>query len=219
MKLEQFLAENRQQEGGGAFQLENSKLLEVKVDGTVWAKAGSMVAYRGNLKFKRKSGGLGKWLKKSLTGEGARTMEVSGKGLLYLADQKKEIHVIELEAQDALSVNGNDILVFQSSVEWDIKLMKKAAGLIAGGLFNMQLRGPGLVAFTTHGPPLVLETPAITDPQATVAWSANLQPGFKTNISLGTLLGRSAGETFQMNFEQPNGFDVVQPYEEGRVAG
>lgn len=89
MKLDQFLADNRQREGGGAFQLENSKLLEVKVDGALWAKAGSMVAYRGNLKFKRKSGGLGKWLKKSLTGEGARTMEVSGKGLLYLADQKK----------------------------------------------------------------------------------------------------------------------------------
>ncbi|MEA3342147.1 MAG: AIM24 family protein [Chloroflexota bacterium] len=127
--------------------------------------------------------------------------------------------MIELEAQDALSVNGNDILAFQSSVEWDIKLIKKAAGMMAGGLFNVQLRGPGMIAFTTHGRPLVLETPAVTDPQATVAWSANLKPDFKTNINLGTLLGRSAGETFQMDFRQPNGFVVVQPYEESGAAG
>jgi uncharacterized protein (AIM24 family) len=215
MKLAEFLESNRQQEGGGAFQLESSKLLEIKVDGSVWAKAGSMVAYRGDLKFKQKHGGLGKWLKKSLTGEGAFTMEVTGTGLLYVADQGKEIHVLELEAGNAVSVNGSDVLAFQSSVSWDIKMMRKAAGMAAGGLFNIQLTGPGMIAFTTHGKPLVLRTPVITDPQATVAWDARLQPGFRTDISLGTLLGRSSGETFQLEFAQSGGFVVVQPFEEG----
>lgn len=218
MKLAEFLNQNTQKEGGGAFQLENSKLLEIKVDGAVWAKAGSMVAYGGSLKFAQKSGGMGKWLKKSLTGEGALTMEITGSGVLYVADQGKEVHILELEASDAISVNGNDVLAFQSSVQWDIKMMRKAAGMAAGGLFNMELRGPGLIAFTTHGKPLVLGTPVITDPQATVAWSTAVQPSFRTDISIGTLFGRSSGETFQLEFGQPNGFVVVQPYEEGGAA-
>lgn len=218
MKLADFINENTQKEGGGAFQLESSKLLEAKVDGSVWAKAGSMVAYAGSLKFAQKHGGVGKWLKKSLTGEGALTMEVSGSGTLYLADQGKEIHIVELEASDAISVNGNDVLAFQSSVKWDIKMMRKAAGMAAGGLFNMQLEGPGLIAFTTHGAPLVLGTPVVTDPQATVAWSTRHQPDFRTDISFGTLLGRSSGETFQLDFKKPGGFVVVQPYEEGGAA-
>lgn len=218
MQLQQFLSENRQKEGGGAFQLESTKMLEVKVDGAVWAKAGSMVAYRGNLNFQSKSGGLSKWIKKAVTGEGGHTMQVTGQGVLYLADQGKQIHILELTSGDALSVNGNDVLAYQDTVSSDVRMMRKAAGMVAGGLFNVHLQGPGLIAFTTHGKPLVLETPAITDPQATVAWSANVSPEFRTDINLGTLLGRSSGETFQMDFQQPGGFVVVQPYEEGGAA-
>jgi uncharacterized protein (AIM24 family) len=218
MKLAEFIDSNQQKEGGGAFQLESSKLLEVKVDGSVWAKAGAMVAYAGSLKFAQKHGGMGKWLKKAVTGEGSLTMEVTGNGVLYLADQGKEVHVLELEAGDAISVNGNDVLAFQSSVQWDIKMMRKAAGMAAGGLFNMQLQGPGLIAFTTHGKPLVLGTPVVTDPQATVAWSTSAEPDFRTDISVGTLFGKSSGETFQLDFKKPGGFVVVQPYEEGGAA-
>lgn len=53
----------------------------------------------------------------------------------------------------------------------------------------------------------------MTDPNATVAWSANLTPELKTDISMRTLVGRSGGEAFQMAFEG-DGFVVVQPYEE-----
>lgn len=215
MKLNQFLNENREQESGDAFQLENSRLLRVIVEEMVWAKAGAMVAYLGDLKFKQSSGGFSKWLKKSFTGEGTHTMKVTGNGWLYLADQGKQIHILELEANEAISVNGNDILAFQDSITWEIKLMRKAAGMMAGGLFNMHLSGPGLVAFTTHGKPLVLKTPAVTDPQATVAWSANVQPSFRTDFNFKTLFGKSSGETFQLDFKEPNGFVVVQPYEEG----
>lgn len=215
MTLRDFVTDHAQTPGGGAFQLENRKTLEIKVDGAVWAKAGSMVAYRGGLSFKRTSGGAAKWLKKALTGEGSRTMRVEGRGLLYLADQGKEIHVLALGAGEALSVNGNDVLAFEESVTWDITMMKRAAGMLGGGLFNMRLEGPGLIAFGTHGKPLVLQTPAVTDPQATVAWSAALSPDLKTDLTLGAFIGRTAGETFQMDFSQPGGFVVVQPYEAG----
>lgn len=217
--LSEFVASNQQREGGTAFQLENSKLLEVKVDGILWAKAGSMIAYKGTLKFTQKSGGgLGQMLIKAASGEGAQTMEVSGQGLLYLADQGKEVHIIKLQAGESISINGNDALAFQPTVQWKISLMRKAAGMMSGGLYNMQLTGPGLIAFTTHGKPLVLSTPVVTDPQSTVAWSAKTQPGFKSDVNLRTLLGRSSGETFQMDFKDPGGFVVVQPFEEGGSA-
>jgi uncharacterized protein (AIM24 family) len=55
--------------------------------------------------------------------------------------------------------------------------------------------------------------PVFTDPNATIAWSANLNPDFKTDISFKTFLGRGSGDSFQMKFEG-DGFIVVQPYEE-----
>ena len=74
-----------------------------------------------------------------------------------------------------------------------------------------------MIAITTHYDPLTLRvTPGAdvsTDPNATVAWSGNLQPDFVTDISLGTFFGRAAGESVQMKF-QGEGWVVVQPYEE-----
>ena len=215
MTLRDFVTDHAQTPGGGAFQLEGRKTLEVKVDGMVWAKAGSMIAYRGELAFRRSAGGAARWLKKAFTGEGATTMRVEGRGLLYLADQGKELHVLELGAGEALSVNGRDVLAFEESVSWDITMMRRVAGMLGGGLFNMRLEGPGLIAFGTQGRPLVLQTPVVTDPQATVAWNAALSPELKTDLSLGALIGRTAGETFQMDFREPHGFVVVQPYESG----
>jgi uncharacterized protein (AIM24 family) len=54
------------------------------------------------------------------------------------------------------------------------------------------------------------------DPQATVAWSGNLRLDIHTDISLGTLVGRTSGESVQMRFKG-EGWVMVQPYEEGPV--
>ena len=55
--------------------------------------------------------------------------------------------------------------------------------------------------------------PVTTDPNATVAWSGNLQPKFKKDMSFKTFLGRGSGESIQMEFDG-DGFVVIQPYEE-----
>jgi uncharacterized protein (AIM24 family) len=52
-----------------------------------------------------------------------------------------------------------------------------------------------------------------TDPNATVAWSGNLYPELKTDISFKTFFGRGSGESLQMKF-QGEGFVVLQPFEE-----
>ena len=118
---------------------------------------------------------------------------------------------------ETIFVNGNDVLAFQDSISWDIKLMRKIAGMMAGGLFNVRLEGNGLIAITTHYDPMTLvvrpDFPVITDPNATVAWSGSLTPEFRTDIQLKTLFGRGSGESIQMQFEG-DGFVVIQPQEE-----
>ena len=203
----------------GTFELERDRLLEINLEGKVWTKMGSMVAYLGDIKFTREGvmeHGIGKMLKKAVTGEGVSLTKAEGAGKLYLADNGKKISVINLDNQ-SIFVNGNDLLAFEESIRWDIKMLKKVAGLMAGGLFNVKLEGTGMIAITTHYDPLTLkvtpENPVFTDPNATVAWSGNLQPDLKTDVSLKTFVGRSSGESLQMAFKG-EGFVVIQPFEE-----
>jgi phosphoribosyl 1,2-cyclic phosphodiesterase len=55
MDLDQFVSDEAPQEGGDSFQFENAKRLDVSLDGNVVAKAGSMVAYTGDVSFERKT--------------------------------------------------------------------------------------------------------------------------------------------------------------------
>jgi uncharacterized protein (AIM24 family) len=205
--------------GQGVFELESDRMLEVNLNGRLWTKLGAMIAYRGDIRFTREGlleHGLGKMLKRAVTGEGTRLTKAEGNGQLYLADQGKKVSILQLNGA-TIYVNGNDLLAFEEGVQWDIKMMRRVAGMLAGGLFNVKLSGQGLIAITTHYDPLTLkvtpQTPVSTDPNATVAWSGTLQPEFKTDISLKTFLGRGSGESIQMHF-RGNGFVVVQPMEE-----
>jgi len=218
--LEEFVSKTSEKDRGeGFFELESNRILEVNLNGMVWTKMGSMIAYNGNIKFTREGileHGIGKLLKKTMTGEGVSLTKAEGNGHLYLADSGKKVTIIDLQ-NESIFVNGNDLLAFQDGIKWDIKMMRKITGMIAGGLFNIKLEGTGMIAITTHYDPLTLKVtpnePVITDPNATVAWSGNLTPEFRTDISVKTLLGRGSGESIQMEFKG-GGFVVVQPFEE-----
>lgn len=99
--------------------------------------------------------------------------------------------------------------------------MTSVGSIIGGGLFQVKLQGTGHIAIGTHGEPLTLLVkpgqPVFTDPNATVAWSGNLTPTIKTDISLKTFVGRGSGESIQMMFEG-DGWVIVQPYEELFIA-
>jgi len=222
--IDEFIRQTKQDERGNEFfELETPRILEVNLNDMVWAKTGAMISYAGQIKFERErmlEHGLGKMFKKAFTGEGTSLMKATGNGRLYLADQGKKITIFDLN-NESITVNGNDLLAFEPSIEWDINLMRKMAGVMSGGLFNVNLRGRGKVAITSHYEPLTLLVkpgePVITDPNATVAWSGNLVPEFRTDISFRTLLGRGSGESFQMEFTG-EGFVIVQPFEEGLAA-
>ena len=166
----------REVETGAPFTPQNPRLLKIELSETsVMARNGSMVAYQGDVHFEHKGGGLGRLLKKAATGEGLRLMQATGSGELFLANLAMLVHVLRLD-DDSLSVNGANILAFEAGIDWDVTRVKGGtAGMLAGGLFNIHLRGSGLVALVSDGEPLrldVSEAPTFADPQAAIAWSA-----------------------------------------------
>jgi uncharacterized protein (AIM24 family) len=216
MRSDLFSPEYLESTPSGGFGLQNSKMLKVSLTGgTVMARQGAMVAYQGQVTFDYQSaGGIGKMLKKAVTGEGVDLMRVSGNGDVFFADLAADVHVLELDASDGFSVNGVSVLAFEPTLQWDIKMIA-GAGMFGGGLFNTIFTGAGKIAITTKGTPVVLtvDAPTYVDTDAVVAWSASLQTsinasGFKPMA----MLGRSSGEAFQMGFAG-QGFVIVQPSE------
>ncbi len=199
--------------------LQNSKMLKVALAGEVLARQGSMVAYQGEVQFKALgSGGVGKFLKQKLTGEGIPLMKASGQGDVFLADLGADVHLIDLEGpEDALTINGSNVLAFEPTLSYDIRRVDGMGVLSASGLYNCVFSGKGRLAITAKGSPVVLTVDQATyaDPQAAIAWSASLRTGFHRadQLGLGTLLGRRTGEAFTMSFAG-QGFVIVQPSEE-----
>lgn len=218
--LKEFLAASIQKDQGqGLFELEGDRILEVNLKGEIWTKTGSMIAYLGTVKFEREGilqQGMGNLLKKAISGEGTKLTKASGRGVVYLADAGKKITILNLE-NESIFVNANDVLAFEPSLKYDIRMLRKMAAMMSGGLFNALFQGSGMIAITSHYDPLTIrvtpDRPVITDPNATIAWSGNLTPEFKTDISLKTFFGRGSGESIQMQF-QGDGFVVIQPFEE-----
>ncbi|MFI1918693.1 AIM24 family protein [Nocardia sp. NPDC020380] len=204
---------------GAGIQKQNGKMIRVAVNGEVMARAGSMVAYQGDLKFQALgAGGIGRAIQQRLTGEGVPLMKVSGRGDLFLANGASDVHTIDLDGTDGLTINGANVLAFDPTLRYDIRLMQGAAGYASNaGFFNCVFTGRGRIAIITHGHPVVLnvDQPTYADPQAAVAWSAGLQTGIKRNDSFGfgRLIGRSTGEGLTLAFSG-QGFIVVQPSEQ-----
>jgi uncharacterized protein (AIM24 family) len=220
MAVEQALAEFKETEGGEPFTLQHSKMLKVELaDVTIQAKLGSMVAYQGDVTFEHAgSGGLRRMAKKAMTGEGANLMKISGSGEVFLADLAQDIQLLKLDG-DSITANGSNVLAFDAGIEWDIKRVEGAAGVLGGGLYNTRLEGDGYVALLSDGPPVMLELngeETYADPQAAITWSSGLKTSIKTDVNVKTLIGRGSGETVQMAFSG-EGWLLIQP-SEGRVA-
>ncbi len=227
MRSALFAAENMEKESNQpGMRLQNSKMLKVELNGEIMARTGAMVAYQGQVQFQALgSGGLGKWMKSKLTGEGVPLMKMTGRGDVFLADRAADIHLIDIEPGDAITINGANVLAFDSNVQYDIKMVQGLGMFSAAGMFNCVFTGQGRIAITTKGTPVVLnvDQPTYADPQAAICWSASLQTGYHRadQLGLGTLLGRRTGEAFTMSFAG-QGFVVVQPSEEfagGAVSG
>lgn len=199
------------------FVQQNKKLLKISMAyGPVWARTGSMVAYQGDVRFQnRGAGGLNKLIKSAVTGEGVDMMQCTGQGELFVADQATDIQVFYLE-NDMVSVNGKSVLAFSGSIDWDIHRVQARGGMMAGGLFNVSLRGTGYVAVTSDGEPVALDVsgaPTFADAQAVVLWTSGVQMDIKVDSGgLKSMVRGGTGEMVQMAFHG-QGHVLVQPSE------
>lgn len=216
-----FIAETGEGSASGRrFAAETSRILEARIDGTVWARLGAMVAYRGDLTFEHagiREKGIGRTIKEKFTGEEVPLMTVQGSGSAYFAAGGRKLTVVSLDVDDSITVNGMNVLAFEESVGWDLEFMKSLPSMLVSGLFNVTLDGPGNVAVATGASPLTLEvspdSPVRTDPAATVLWSRGLEPDVHSDIGTRSLFGRYSGEEVQLEFGGGDGFVVIQSKE------
>ena len=221
MSLEQSLSQFAEKEVSEAFSLQNSKMLKVELAAaTVQAKLGSMVAHQGDVKFDHAgSGGMGRFMKKAMTGEGQDLMKISGTGEVFLADFAQDVQLLKLDDEE-ITANGANVLAFEDGIDWDIKRVEGASGMLGGGLYNMNLKGSGFVAVISDGPPMLIQISGektFADPQAAITWSAGVSTSVKADVSMKTLIGRGSGESIQIAFSG-QGWALIQPSEGQIVA-
>jgi uncharacterized protein (AIM24 family) len=214
-----LFGENLESTSSETMALQNPRMLRVRLGSgggasEVLARQGAMVAYQGQVEFAYEgAGGVGRFLKKALTGEGVPLMRCRGGGDVFLAQDGNELHVLDLDG-DSVTVNGPNVLAFEPGLSWDIRRVEGASAL-SGGVFNMVFQGTGRLVVSAFGTPVVLNTgeaPTYADLQSAIAWSGHLQTRLVRTAGAGALIGRGSGEAFQLAF-QGQGFVVVQASE------
>ncbi|ONK09857.1 AIM24 family protein [Streptomyces sp. MP131-18] len=195
--------------------LQHHKAIKYVVDGECHARQGAMVAFRGNLQFEVKQQGVGNFLKRAVTGEGLSLMAVRGQGEVWFAHNAQSCFVIDLEQQDSLTINGRNVLCFDPSLAYEIKMVS-GAGMTGGGLFNCVFSGHGRIGLTCDGAPIVIpvtsQAPVHVDTDAVVGWSSQLHTSINRSQSLKSMLRGGSGEVYQLVL-QGEGFVIVQPSE------
>ena len=194
--------------------------MRLGASGEIQAKAGSMVAYQGTVTFEHAgSGGLGRMLKKAVTGEGTTLMKMAGSGEVFLADQAQDIHLIYLE-NDFITVNGPNLLAFDADIDWDIKRIRAARAR----------RWPAASTTSSCAAPAGWRSSPTARPSCSTSPRRRRSPtrrrrspgppasstSIKTDFKMKDLIGRSSGESIQMAFAG-QGWVLVQP-SEGQVA-
>ncbi|WP_438291146.1 AIM24 family protein [Streptomyces sp. HUAS TT7] len=216
MKSDLFAKENVAQPATVAgMTLENAKSIKYAVNGEMLARQGAMIAYRGTLQFERRGQGIGGMLKRAVTGEGLPLMSVSGQGEAWFAHEAQNCFIVDIEQGDALTINGRNVLCFDSSLSYGIKTVK-GSGIAGGGLFNSVFSGYGRLGLVCEGNPLVIpvspQLPVYVDTDAVVGWSANLQTSLHRSQSIGSMLRGGSGEAVQLML-QGEGYVIVRPSE------
>ncbi|WP_421107678.1 AIM24 family protein [Streptomyces sp. NEAU-S77] len=207
------------------FRLQGSRVLAVDLTGdSVKAKNGAMVAYEGDMTFKKRTGGgdgLRGMVTRRLTGEQMEVMEVKGHGTCYFADRASEINLVSLHGEK-LYVEAGNLLCTDAALRTGTSFTGLRGSAQGNGLFTTTVEGTGRAAIVSHGAAIVLrvtpQTPLQVDPGAYVAHTGNLKQHFQSGVNFRALIGESGGEAFQIRFEG-EGLVYVQPSERNTIGG
>ncbi|MFF4379530.1 AIM24 family protein [Kitasatospora sp. NPDC001547] len=207
------------------FRLQGSRVLAVELGGdAVKARNGSMVAYTGQMAFKKLTGGgdgLRGMVTRRLTGEKMTVMEVKGQGTCYFADKATEINLVRLNGE-TLYVEADNLLCTEGTLHTGTSFTGLNGMSSGNGLFTTKVEGHGWAAVTSNGPAVILRVdksmPLRVDPGAYVAHTGTLQRSLKSGAGWTTVIGEGGGEAVQIEFTG-EGLVYVQPSEKVTVGG
>jgi len=151
-----------------------------------------------------------------VTGQKLTLMTCKGQGEVFLAQDKRDLHLVELNGQTICVSDGN-VLALDSSLNTQIRRIE-SPGLPGGGYYYLEISGQGTVVVGTHGPPVTLpvQGPTYADVNSVVAWSAGMRVSVTAQMRVSrAVYSGVSGETYNMQFMAMGGehFAVVQPYE------
>ncbi|GAA4067616.1 AIM24 family protein [Actinomadura miaoliensis] len=199
-------------------------MLAVELAGdTIRALNGSMVAYDGQMTFKRQgiSGGEGLRgaLKRRIAGESMTLMEITGQGTVYLASEATEVTLVPLNGE-TFFVESESLLALDGRLQTGVQFVGLRGMGTGQGLATTKVDGHGTVAILSEGPAIALEvtpqTPLSVDPHAYVAHFGQLRQDVVTDVNWRTVLGQGSGESVQFRY-QGHGVVYVQPAERGGI--
>ena len=202
------------------FRKNGSRIVEVDLSGeSVKALTGAMIAYEGDISFKKAGFGGGEGvrgaLKRKVTGESLDLMECAGSGTVYFAHAATEIELVPL-ANETLQVESSSLLAVDSGLKTNVTFTGLRGATAGQGLFTTTVSGNGVVALLSDGPAISLEVapqyPLVVDPDAYVASKGQLTQSFVTDVSWRSAVGKGSGEAFSLRFDG-SGVVLIQPAE------
>ena len=202
------------------FRKNGSRIVEVDLSGeSVKSLTGAMIAYEGDISFKKAGFGGGEGirgaLKRKVTGESLDLMECAGRGTVYFAHEATEIELVPL-ANETLQVESSSLLALDSGLKTNVTFTGLRGATAGQGLFTTTVSGNGVVALLSDGPAIALEVtpqfPLVVDPDAYVASKGQLSQSFVTDVSWRSAVGHGSGEAFSLRFDG-SGVVLIQPAE------
>lgn len=199
--------------------LQNKQMLRVVLEGhdDILARKGTMVAYQGLVEFDAEYQSNQQGRARAHTGEGLDLMRCHGQGIVYLANLKQHVHLVDVE-QDGLTVDSSYVLAMDSSLHHEVIAVDSLYGISGSGKYQLNITGRGKVALMTSGMPLMMQvTPdkyVNCDADAIVAWSTGLRVQMQAQTHSSGVWRRrgNTGEGWELSF-MGSGFALVQPSE------
>ncbi|HSE42578.1 MAG TPA: tetratricopeptide repeat protein [Acidobacteriota bacterium] len=152
--------------GADRFLLIDPHLLEIIISDRLIVRRGTISSFTGNLSFEP-------WQKQME--DTLPLIQVSGAGVLFLADRRQDIYLISLN-NETLYVEANHLLVVQSALKVEPHFFRQTSA--DPGFSMVKVSGRGTLALTCQSKPLTLNVheamPANIPADALIAWSGRL---------------------------------------------
>jgi len=139
-------------------------------------------------------------------------MSVEGEGHVYFADDGKKVQVVELGAGESITVNGEDVLAFEESLSPTDQHHRQPRWGVRGRLQQRLPRRAGLRG--AHYRRSDRRWSRRSRPTERDRRVGRYLPERGSQSGASDMIGQESGERYQMRFEGPDGFVVVQPREE-----